>query len=100
MTLHINWHRAPVRDMRGFTANVEGPFISGEAVEIGSSTKSAAAPEGAYYATVWADAPAHIAYGADPAADGTGRSIPANTMVQVAYGEVLPGVTKIAGLEI
>jgi hypothetical protein len=98
--MYVNWHKQPVASFRGDTYDVEGPFISGETVSIGSSAQSSVAPDGAYYATVWSDAAAYVDHSSNPTATATDRAIPAGMMVQVAFGEVVPGKTKIAGLEI
>ena len=98
-TMYIAWHKWDHNPVNGTTMQVEGPFISSEAVDIsGSGDGSGVAPEGAEFATVWADVPFYFKRGTGAAADSTSKPYPANVPVQVVY--VKPGVTVISGVAI
>lgn len=94
---YINWCRYDQKN-RASTLPTEGTIIAGEKVSFTTSTQSGVAPTGAQYATIWADAPFHVAYGSNPTATATTGAYPANTPVQIPH--IDDGVTKIAFLDI
>lgn len=95
-TMYVAWHKWHRHPVNGMTMQVEGPFISSEEVDISTVHVSTAAPEGAEYATVWADVPFYFKNGTGAAAGSTSKPYPANAPVQVVY--VNPGVTVISGV--
>src|SRR4051794_27949166 len=98
-TLYVAWHKWYRQNVNISLMQVEGPFISSEAVDLSSGTAdSAVAPDDADYATVWSDAPFYFKKGSGAAADGTSKPYPANIPVQVV--NITPGVTVISGIAI
>ena len=94
-TMYVSWHKFHRRPVDGMVMQIEGPFISSEDVDITTAHATSAAPDGAEYATVWADVPFYFKKGTGAAADNTSKPYPANAPVQVVY--VDPGVTVISG---
>lgn len=92
-TMHINWHklhRIPT---------MEGEFIKRDIVTIGGSGSAPiSAPDGAEYATIWADAAFAFRLNATALADANARALPASSLVQIT--DVKGSQTSISGITI
>src|SRR3954451_23845594 len=98
-TMYVASHKWYRQHVNIYLTQFEGPFISSEEVDIsGSGNDSAVAPNGAEYATVWADVPYYFKKETGATPDSASKPYPANIPVQVV--NVTPGETVISGVAI
>ena len=85
-TLYIAYHKYPLKTIGSTTMQMEGSFIASEKVDLAAGGVSKNAPDGAQYATLWADVPFWYQIGsgltAAAPAGSTSQPVPAGAMVQ------------------
>lgn len=99
-TMYVAWHRYPTKAVGETTVATEGVFIASETIDISAGGVTGQAPNGAEYATVWADVPFEFSAGPSPSAVKGSTSMPYPAVDPAQSPNVIPGSTRIAGIAI